>query len=103
MRYWPFSVLRTSPLLPQDCAAELDAYTGGLKLSKRACTACVQVLKHTKAIAESNLIVTIDNVTMRPSMTYTSRPTQEQWTRLERINVVQGFEGSIFILATPLH
>ena len=100
MRYWPLSVIRTSPLLPGDCAAELDSFCEKRKLSPRACGACEFVIRKTRAVRSDNLVMARSNVV---KFIYLARPTQEQWNRLERISFVTDPDGSIFITVEPLH
>lgn len=93
MRYWPLSVIRMSPLLPGDCAAELDALYTAHKLSHRAFGACGFVASKTKPIMTGNMVVMEGDETVLPKVVYVGRPTVEQWGRFERAIVVKGPAG----------
>jgi hypothetical protein len=97
MRYWPLSVLRTSPLLPGDCAAELDAFRVKRELSARASNACEYVLQRIPAVVSPDLVLTTS------VLAYMKYPTKKQWERLERMNIIQESDGTLFIFTAPLH
>jgi len=97
MLYWPISVVRTSPLLPGDCAAELDALPAKLTLSIRACEACIYVIERTPPVKQDDLIAMEGDEKTIPKLVYAKQPTAEQWVRLERIAMIQGPDCFLFI------
>lgn len=104
MRYWPMSVIRTSPLLPGDCAAELGKLYSTLEMTPRAFSACGFVVERTKPMNQDGLVVMEGDETVMPKLVYMKRPTVEQWTRLERAAFIQGPVPRHFIfICDPLN
>ena len=89
MRYWPISVVRTSPLLPGPCAVELNIMYATRRLSPYTFEMCGAVADHTEAVNMDGLAI-VDNEEMQTiSFTYAKRPPMEQWERMERGAVVE--------------
>lgn len=105
MRYWPLSVIRTSPLLPGDCAAELDSIYRAMAITERTFQACGFVVQRTEALTAAGLVVMEGDATTTLKLAYMSRPTQEQWERLERACIVPGPDSPnhFIFLVDPLH
>lgn len=89
MRYWPLSLLRTSPLLPHACAPELDNLYYTVKMSPFTLNACGMVVQNTKALTASNMIAMEGDKSTTPKLIYVTRPTEAEWKRLERGVVVE--------------
>jgi hypothetical protein len=100
MRYWPFSLLCTSPLMPGDCVAELTALHKTRRLSGRAFEACGFVAGRTEPVIADGLVVLEDENHTTLQFAYMQMPTSEQWRRLERANIIEAPHCHIFIIST---
>ena len=102
MFYWPLSVIRTSPLLPGDCAMELDALPTKLALTVRACEACIFVVERTPPFEQDSLVAMEGDAKTVPKLIFVKQPASEQWARLERIAIIQG-PGCFLFVCDQLH
>jgi hypothetical protein len=100
MRCWPLSVIRTSPLLPGDCAWELDAVCETYGLSQRASDACGYVAGRTKPVQMDGLVECRIANDLVPHFVYTARPPLQQWQRLERAVMTDADAGYVVIIST---
>lgn len=98
MHFWPMSVIRTSPLLPGDCAAEVDSLYAAEQMTYRAFSACAFVAARTKPVVQKNLVAMEGDGSMLPKLVYMKRPTQDEWGRLERAVIIEGPHGFLFML-----
>lgn len=101
MRYWPMSVIRTSPLLPGDCAAELHFIFAKL-MSTRTLQACEHVANQTQSVNADGLVVMEGDPEVPYKLVYTQRPTQEQWERLERTVIIDAPGNALVFFMDPL-
>jgi hypothetical protein len=102
MRYWPLSVIRTSPLLPGDCVAELDALYQNMSLSRRTFDACAFVANRTEAVAAGGLVVIENDDHSVLRLAYLKCPTPAEWERLERAHIIEA-PGRLIFMLNPLH
>ena len=104
MRYWPFSIIAESPLMPAQYAAEFYRVqvTHDDRLSPGAVMACGSVAVYTEPCEMPNLYVltTLDGP---PRRAYHGFPPFDEWARLERVGVVQDAQGDLFVLMDALH
>lgn len=100
-RYWPLSVLKTSPLMPAQYAWELLRFTTHLP-SPGAYYACIEVAKQTPAVPAPGLVV-IETVNGTGRFMYTDYPKFEEWARLERVAAVEGMDGFMCMVMDVLH
>jgi hypothetical protein len=101
MRYWPLSVLVTSPLLPEAYAHEVHQFNHRLP-SQGAYLACVDVARHTVPVEAPNLVV-IETIGGQGRRMFTSYPTADEWLRLERTTMMENDDGFMFMLMEAVH
>ena len=103
MRYWPFSVIETSPLFPFSLTGELYAfrYRNG-KPSTALLHACGAVAASTPHV-DAPAIDFVQASEVNYSQIYKDYPTFAEWMRLERSGVYQTDEGLIFVHVNTLH
>lgn len=100
MRYWPMSVIASSPLLPAPHAAEVSRLPYRAP-SQAAYYACFDVAKHTEPTPTGGLAI-IESVDAPGRQVYTEYPSWEEWSRLERTGVIEA-NGSFFIFVDAAH
>ena len=101
MRYWPLSVIATSPLLPEAYAHEVHQFNHRLP-SQGAYLACVDVARRTQAVEAPNLVV-IESLGAPACRMFTDYPTDEEWLRLERTTVLENEAGDIMMIMEGIH
>ena len=103
MKCWPLTVIRTSALLPANCARELTTVHETRKLSETTTNACWYVTRHTKPIDMTGLIISISKDDPVPKFSYIKKPPLDQWIHLERTVVVAAVENGLVIIMSTLH
>lgn len=101
MRYWPQSVIVTSPLIQSHLAHEWGN-ASWVCPSKDAFLAGLAVASQTEAIDAPNLSVvhTVDAPVRR---LFTDYPGTREWLRLERVCIVEDSNGFMFGMVDALH
>jgi len=97
MRFWPISVIATSPMLPLAYRPEIDNICNALP-GRGAFYACIDVAMHTQAV-EAPTLHLVRNIGSQTRRLYIGYPDTEAWLRLERACVMQDDSGetSVFI------
>jgi hypothetical protein len=90
-----------SPLLPAPYVHELTNFYNKCP-SMHAFDAALAVAVHTTPLEMPNLAV-IETIGGSYHRTYTGRPSNEEWLRLERGGIVPFDNGNLFILMDVLH
>lgn len=90
-----------SPLLPAPFVYELSNFYYKMP-SESAFYAALEVAQHTPAIEMPNLAV-IETEGGTYHRMYTSKPSQDEWLRLERGGIVPYDDGTLFILMDGIH
>lgn len=101
MKYWPFSVIKDSPLMPPGCAWELSSFYSR-RPSEPTFRACLDVARRTAPMEAPNLLI-IESVNAPLRYVYGGYPDWEEWTRLERSGVHQDDNGYLFMTMEALH
>lgn len=101
MRYWPFSVIRDSPLMPSGFAWELSLFYNR-RPSEPTFRACLEVARHTTPIDAPNLLV-VESEGAPLRYIFAGPPTPEEWLRLERSGVHEDRNGYLFMTMEALH
>lgn len=101
MRYWPFSVIKNSPLMPPGHAWELSQFYSR-RPSEPAFQACLDVARQTASINAPNLLfVESEGAPLR--YIFAGHPTLDEWSRLERSGVHEDRNGYLFMTLEALH
>lgn len=100
-RFWPLSVIQSSPLLPQNYAWELSRFYREVP-SQGAYYAAMEVARRTPALEASHLVV-IQSVGTPERRAYKDYPNDDEWSRLERTVVCETDDGCMFMLMDALH
>jgi len=103
MKCWPLTVIRTSALLPANCARELTTVHETRKLSETTTNACWYVTRCTKPIDMTGLIISISKDDPVPKFSYIKKPPLDQWIRLERVVVIDMAGDGLAIVMSTLH
>ena len=101
MRYWPLSVLRSSPRMPSVFAWELSRFYTHPP-SEPAFYACLNVAAETRPVQMQGLVI-IESVNAPMRLAYTEYPTWEEWAQLERAFVIEGDNDTRFVMMESLH
>lgn len=107
MRYWPLSVIVTSPLVPEAHLYEISQARTRLP-SEKGFYAMMEVARRTPAVAAPNLVFieTIEPDGSRRGearRVFTHYPEADEWLRLERQCVHETSEGFLFVFFDGLH
>ena len=100
MRYWPLSLIVTSPMMPARFVPELEQITQ-VGLSRPAYHACFEVAERTQPVEAPNLVI-VSHVGTPDRRIYTEYPGLDQWLRLERCGIMER-DGERFIMMDALH
>lgn len=101
MKFWPASVIASSPLVPPGYALEINQLEHRLP-SEGAYRAAVDVARRTRPINAPNMVV-IETVEGRARRVYTAFPETDEWLRLERGGMIETNEGFMFYMVDGLH
>lgn len=101
MKYWPMMAIARSPLLPAPFVRELANFYYQCP-SRQAFDAALAVAGRTTPLEMPNLAV-IETPGSTYHRTYTGRPTQEEWLRLERGGIMPFDDGTLFVLMDAIH
>lgn len=104
MKYWPMSVVASSPLLPWHYQGELFAVQNRHYdvMSQAAVVACVDVINHTQPVEMPNLAV-LESVGTNPRRVFKDYPTDDEWERLERTGIVLDPYNCAHVILDALH
>jgi hypothetical protein len=99
-RYWPWSVIVESPLMPAQCVWELKDI---LKRSpsRMAYQAVFSVARETTPI--DGRLVVIETTGAPNVRAYADYPEFDEWIRLERCGMIQASDGMFAIFIDVLH
>lgn len=97
MKYWPVSVIKSSPLMPAALVHEFrDFYN--TPLSEAAFQACAHVAAGTQPQEHPNLYI-IDSDGAPYRQIYLNHPSEDEFARLERGGVIPwGLDGEDFMM-----
>lgn len=101
MKYWPFSVIKQSPLMPPAFAWELSGFHKRIP-SEMAFQACLNVARHTTPMDAPSLLI-IESTDAPLRYMYADYPEIDEWLRLERAGVHQDKNGYLFMTMEALH
>lgn len=101
MRYWPFSVISTSPLMPEAYVYEASGIMHRAP-SHGAFLACVDVARRTPAVEAPNLFI-VESTDCASRRIFAYYPEEEEWLRLERGTFIEDKNGYLFGLVDALH
>lgn len=101
MNYWPFSTIKSSPLMSPAFAWELAQFYTRAP-SEPAFYACLDVARNTAPISIPGLAV-IETEGAPHRFIFTEYPTWEQWSKLERTGAVQSSDGSLALIMDAIH
>lgn len=101
MKYWPMSVVRSSPLMPAYFQPELDAAPRTLFMSHLAATACGHVADNTPCREMPNLVI-IETLGKPARQAFIDYPTDAEWQSIERFAVIQNTVQQ-FLIIDALH
>lgn len=100
MRYWPLSLLASSPLMPGLYALEIEQVCSRSP-SEAAFYSCFEVARHTEPTPTGGLAI-IESEGAPARQVYTEYPSWDAWSRLERAAVIAA-NGHFFIIIDGLH
>lgn len=103
MRYWPMSVIATSPLVQHPGFAwELAQVYRTCYLSEPAFRACGDVAAHTPHRNMPGLVI-LESVDASWRQAFTEYPSYEEWATLERAGVIENSLGVMYVIIDALH
>lgn len=102
MKYWPMSIVKSSPLMPPVFAWELFRVYETCYLSAPAFQACGDVAQQTQPASMPNLAV-VESIGAPARQLYTNYPDWEEWSRLERGGVFEASNGVLHVIIDALH
>lgn len=98
MRCWPLSVIRTSPLLPASCMAELDEVCKTKQMTVLTLQTCGSVAMKTQPVEMDGLVIIESEDATQLRFAYMKLPSAEQWARVERAMVIEAPDRLIFMI-----
>lgn len=101
MRYWPLSTIAKSPLLHPIHQQELANFDRKMP-SHDTYYACCVVKDQCIPLATPHLVI-IESVGSPLRQMYVDYPTLPEWLGLERVGVVEGDNGAVFVMMNALH
>lgn len=99
--YWPMSVIRNSSLLPPEFAWEVSRMHATNYLSLRAFQACIEVAREIRPV-ETGLVI-IESINAPTRRVYGDHPETDEWLRLERSGIIEGDDGTMYVIIDGLH
>lgn len=101
-KYWPFSTIKNSPLLPPVYAWDASRIYNRHQFSFPFMVACTDVARQTAPIDMPGLAI-VESVGAPARRIYLCYPEFEEWMQLERGGVVLGSDGMLGVIVDGLH
>lgn len=101
MKYWPFSILATSPLLPEAYLHEVSRMLHRVP-SHGAYMACVDIARRTPAVVAPNLFI-VESTDCPYRRMFIGHPEGDEFLRLERGIFIEDVNGYLFGSIEALH
>lgn len=104
MKFWPMSVIASSPMMPWHHQSELYEvqHRNRTVMTLDAVQACGGVAMSTQGIDAPNLGI-IESIGANTKRFFNDYPLEDEWLRLERVIVLEDDAGRHFIILDVLH